>query len=211
MSTLTTVAAVLEQVETDLPDTALQRLLETAEVDVRSYASKVERASLPAVVWDIGYDAAIGVSDGSLTLPTSIRGYPIARFEGRITPASGDPVSFELDTPDLETDESGTATLALTDAGTFDVTVSEDGLTLTIDTTSATKTFTLDRLLGLQTGSPPPPYVSAVIDLVKLGAQYEGPESERTGSYTVTFADYHRERNRVLERLMFSGNGSILT
>ena len=211
MGTLTTVASVFDEIETDLPDATLQRMVDTAEVEVRAFASKGERATLPVIVWAGIYEAATGVADGTLTLPSSIRDYPLARLEGDITPAGGgELVPFELDTTALETNGTGTATFTLTDSGTFDVTVSDDGLTLTIDTTSATSAFTICRVLGLQSALPPVVYVSAVHDLVKLAAQYEGPEAERVGTYAVTFADYHKERNKVLERLAFAGTGPLL-
>ena len=50
----------------------------------------------------------------------------------------------------------------------------------------------------------------AVIDLVQLRVQYDGLQSQRSGSWSGTSREYHLERAKVLSRLLFAGDKSIV-
>lgn len=215
MATLATVAEVLEVVETDFPDAVLQRYIDAAEEDVRDYLTSDERKTLPALVWTGKYTPALAADDGSLTLPASIRGYPLVRFEGTVAHDGGTP-AYSVDTDELEKDESGEDTLtpATTEgesvaAGAYAVSIDSTGKILTVDTTGTTAAVTITRVLGLQQAVHPVKMVQAVIDLVQLAVRQRGVESERVGQYDVTLNDYHRERNKVLERLVFASDKSL--
>ena len=52
MATVETLAQVLEAVETDLPDSVIRRMLDTAEEDVRAILTTAQRALLPVVLWE---------------------------------------------------------------------------------------------------------------------------------------------------------------
>ena len=51
----------------------------------------------------------------------------------------------------------------------------------------------------------------ALIDLVKLEIQYRGLNTERVGSYSVTYMDHDKERQRILTRLRqnYAGAGLL--
>ena len=46
-----------------------------------------------------------------------------------------------------------------------------------------------------------PRRIAVLIDLVKLEIQYRGLNTERVGSYSVTYMDHDKERQRILTRL----------
>lgn len=416
LATLATVAEVLAEVETDLPDAVIQRYLDAAEDDVRDYLTSTEVKTLPVEVWTGKYTPTLGVSDGTLTLPASILGYPWVRFEGTVV-VDGKVRPFSADTDDLDEDggsdritpalEEGTAsvspgvtTVAVSDAflanpalspvdittsvaiagsgdgyiasllpdtefagpilagepfftewegsinfefdenaniafllhtqhafgpgfaktfdhvrsyffdvnrnrryslplnifdsistvrlgsytpadgdaveitaadlmlpsrirydmeivaydrrsvssrkgislsylhfesvgtisyqrearravswsasdsgsvadGAFEVTIDDTGKELTVDTSATSAALTVTRVLGLQQAKHPARMVNAVMDLVHLAVQYRGIDSERVGQYSVSTSDYHRERNRVLGRLVYASDKSL--
>ena len=94
MATLATTAEILESVETDLPDAVLQRMLDTAEADVRDYISVSDRVDLAVEFWSGEYTPALGTDDGILHLPAPICYYPLVRFEGTV---DGDPFVIDSD------------------------------------------------------------------------------------------------------------------
>ena len=94
MATLATVTEVLEFVETDLPDSILQRILDTAEADVLDYVSVADRVDLAVEFWSGEYTPALGTDDGILHLPAPICYYPLVRFEGTV---DGDPFVIDSD------------------------------------------------------------------------------------------------------------------
>ncbi len=56
-----------------------------------------------------------------------------------------------------------------------------------------------------------PRRTAVLIDLVKLEIQYRGLNTERVGSYSVTYMDHDKERQRVLTRLRqnYAGAGLL--
>lgn len=215
MATLLTVADVLELVETDLPDSVLQRYLDTAEEDVRDYVTSDERKTLPVEVWTGSYSPTLGDADGSLTLPAAINGYPVVRFEGTVAHDGATP-KYTVDTKELEEDESGSDTLTPVTAndgevtaGAFEVSIDSTGKILTVDTTDTTAAITITRVMGLQQSTHPVKFVQAVLDLVQLAVIRRGVESERVGQYSISPADYHKERGKVLTRLVFASGESL--
>lgn len=215
MSTIATVADVLAALETDLPDSVLQRYLDTAEDDIRAYLPATNRTALPVVVWTGKYTPILGEADGSLTLPSSIRGYPLVRFEGTVAQASETP-SYAVDTDQLQTAESGTATITpvvddvAVAAGAYDVAIDDTGLILTVDTSATTAAVTITRILGLQTAAPPARYLDAVLSLVEISTRPRGIASKRVGQYGTTFMDPETARFKVLGRLVYASDESIL-
>ena len=214
MATLATIADVLDSVETDLSDRTLQRLIDSAEEDVREYLTSTQRSCLPIIVWTGRYTPALGVPDGSLTLASPILGYPIVRFEGTVV-ESGAAVPYAADTVALDQD-GGTDTLMPVTAdgmdvpdGAFVVTIDSTGLILTVDTTLTTAAVTVNRVLGLQTAIPPSKIITAVLDLVKVAVIYRGITTEEVGQYEVTQADYHSERGKILRRLIYASDASL--
>ena len=213
-ATITSISEVLESVETDLPDPALQRLINGAEDDVRHYLSNSQLKTLPCVVWSGRYTPVLGDPNGSLTLLLSILGFPFVRFEGTVALNMATPV-YTADTDELGVD-GGTDTIipvtaggiAVPDGG-FVATIDSTGLILTIDTTLTTAAITITRVLALQTLVPPVQMVNAVLDLVMLGVRYRGIEEEEVGEYNVTLQDYHSQRGKVLKRLIFTGGTSL--
>ena len=216
MATIATVADVLEAVETDLPDSVLLRLLDSAEQDVRIFITKDERATLPLVVWEGRYTPALGMADGSLTVRGSLFTFNYIRFEGKVT-VNGEQVDYTADTEALDTDGgSDTITPVLADdtevaAGAFVATIDSTGLILTIDTTLTTAAVSIRRILGLAQLAPSARYVQAVLDLVKEGTLYRGIKTERVGQYDATLLDYHQERGKILGRLVYQGGESLAT
>jgi len=215
MATIATVAEVLEIVETDLSDATIQRYLDSAEEDVRDYISSDERKTLPVVVWTGKFTPTLGAADNSLALPASIRTYPMARFEGTVAYDGGTP-AYTVDTEELEKDESGEDTLTpvTTDgdsvaAGGFHVEIDPTGKALTVDATSTTAAVTITRVLGLQQSVHPVKLAQAVIDLAQLAVRQRGVKSERVGQYSVSLADFHAERNKVLGRLVYASDKSL--
>ena len=214
MSTIATVAEVLDAVETDFPDSVLQRMLDAAEEDVRDHLTSTEQAKLPVVIWTGRYRPALNAADGSLTIPTSILACPIVRFEGTVAHNGATP-AYTADTEELDEDGgSDTLTPILADdtevaAGAYTVTIDDTGKVLTVDTTGTTAAVTITRILGLQQANPPARWVSATIDLVELAVRYRGVKMERVGQYDVTLADYHQERGRVLGRLVYASDKSL--
>ena len=213
MATITTVADVLEAVETDLPDLVISRLLETAEEDVRDYCTTAQRNALPVVITDVDFVILPGVPDQVWTLPSAVGVYPIVRFEGTVG-ANADP--FTAGTTYLTTAGAGTGTITPVTAagpvagGAFVVTADVDRMELTIDATLATEPVTITRLLGICTVQPPAVMVSAVIDLVKLALEYDILQSERIGQASETKNDYHDERFKVLKRIVYASKGSLV-
>ena len=213
MATIATVADVLEAVETDFPDNVIERLLETAEEDIREYSTSRQRNTLPVVVTDVDFVILPGVPDQVWTLPSAVGAYPIVRFEGTVG-ANADP--FTADTTYLTTAGAGTGTITPVTAagpvagGAFVVTADADRMELTIDATLATEPVTITRLVGLCTVEPPTVMVSAVIDLVKLALEYDIVRAERTGQFSETKNDYHDERFKVLKRLVYASKGSLV-
>ena len=57
-----------------------------------------------------------------------------------------------------------------------------------------------------------PRRTQALIDLVKLEIQYRGLNTERVGSYSVTYMDHDKERQRILTRLRqnYAGAGLLV-
>ena len=215
MATMATVAEVLEAIETDLPDRVLQRYLDGAEDDVRQYLTLTERCKLPATVWQGQFPLILGAED-VLTVPSSVRGFPYVRFEGIVT-VGGSAQSFTADTPLLETDAAGTGTVTpiaadgtVVTAGAFVVSVDEDGTSLTFDATATSAPLFVQRILGLQSTSHPALVVNAVMDLVQLNVVYRGLRNERVGQYGAGFLDFHEQRGRVLERLVYASNESLV-
>ena len=215
MATIATVADVLEAVETDLPDAVLQRMLDTAEDDVRNYLTATARDNLPVVVWSGHHSPTLGVADGSLTVPASVRSYPIIRIEGTVVYDEETP-AFTADTQKLAKDESGAEALTPVTrggvsvaAGRFEIEVDDAGTELGFDTTDTTAAVVITRILGLQQANPPPQWVSASLDLVELAVRYKGIDTERVGQYSVTLSDYHRERARVLGRVVYTSAASL--
>ena len=212
MATIATIADVLEVIETDLSDQALQRLLDTAEQDVRDYSTKTQRATLPVIVWDTDYVLQLGQADGTITVP-SLGSYPYVRFEGTV---GADADSFVADTSQLRTAGSGTDTIIpVTDGGAvmasaFVVTANTERTELTIDASGTTEPVTITRILGICTVEPPIGMRSAVIDLVKLAVEYDILQSERVGQFSEVKKDYHNERYKVLKRLVFASKGSLV-
>ena len=412
MATLLTVADVLELVETDLPDSVLQRYLDAAEEDVREYVTSDERKTLPAIVWSGSFTPDLGEAEVELTLSSALNAYPRARFEGTVADDGAHP-TFRADTLELEKDESGADTLtplltskeitipasdaylvnprisatditedtAIADtgdgprimlledfestgpilpdvtfftewegsivievssacnlevrlhtkhafgpafgkefdhvrshyfditanrresialnvfdsvstvrlgtytppgadpieitaadmdgpsrityelefrshprrddttrnantleyvhfenagtvsfqmegrtarkkelvedapvsAGTFGVSLDDTGKTLTLDTTQTRSAITLTRILGMQSGPHPVKFVQAVLDLVQLEVIRRGVENERVGQYSISPADYHKERGKVLTRLAYASGESLVS
>ena len=215
MATFATIEDVLESVETDLSDAVLQRMLDGAEHDVRAYLDAADIALLPVVVWFGSLDIAPGVI-ATLGLDSGVRDYPIVRFEGTVA-QSGETPAFGADARFLETSETGTGDLVplLADGtpvttATMTVTVDAADENLTFDTLGTAPVLVITRVLGLHTVETPAMLVQAVLDLVDLATRYRGIETERTGQYTVTLQDYHTERGKVLQRLIFSGSGSLV-
>ena len=226
MATLATIADVLASIETDLPDSVLGRMLDSAEEDVRAYVSATERAALPVVIWTGRYTPALNSDTGKLTVPNSIRVCPITRFEGTVT-VDGSPVSFMADTealaepldpddPNPPANLTATLTPVTVDgdevaAGAFGVTVEvANGKVLTFDTTATTAAITLTRILALTTSVVPAKYQSATLDLVALAVLRRGISSERVGQYSMVLADYHQQRAAVLQRLLFASGSSLV-
>ena len=56
-----------------------------------------------------------------------------------------------------------------------------------------------------------PRRIAVLIDLVKLEIQYRGLNTERVGSYSVTYMDHDKERQRILTRLRqnYAGAGLL--
>ncbi len=213
MATLATVAEVLEQVETDLPDAVIQRYLDAAEADLRDYVSSDELKTFPVSIWSGRFMPTLGEADNDLRLLASPRGYPITRITGTVGDAG-----FHADTEELQTDESGldlivpvTTAGVRTPTGTFSVEISENGEVLTFDATHATAALTITNVDGLQQAVHPPKMVQAVMDLVQLALRQRGVKSERVGQYDVTLADYHEERNKVLSRLVYASDKSLVS
>ena len=57
-----------------------------------------------------------------------------------------------------------------------------------------------------------PRRIAVLIDLVKLEIQYRGLNTERVGSYSVTYMDHDKERQRILTRLRqnYAGAGLLV-
>lgn len=209
MATILTVKEVLDTVETDLADSVLQRLIETAEDDVREYLTPKQRLTLPTILFDKGYAVVLGTDDGTLTVPT-LGNYPYVRFEG--TYGVGD-ASFMLDTSYLQTAGIGTVTVTpgRVAAAEFIITANTERTELTFDALLTTEPVTITRILGLCTISPPSQMVSAAIDLVKLAVPYDGIRSERVGEFSQEKLDLQAERFKVLKRLIFMSDESLIS
>ena len=211
---LVTISEVLEAVETDLPDAALQRIIDGAEDDIRHYLSKDQLASLPVIVWEGRYTPSLGVPDGSLTLPESVLGFPLLRFEGTVVLNTETP-TYTADTEELvvaggfDTITPVTAEGITVAEGAFVATIDSTGLILTVDTLLTTAAVTVTRILGLQATNYPVQMVIAVMELVQLGVLRRGINTERVGQYTVSLKDYRQERGNVLARLLFSSGDSL--
>ena len=214
MATFATIADVFKALETDLPDSVLQRHLDTAEDEVRQYLTEKQRATLPVVLWDGRYVPALGESDGRLTLHESALSYPWVRLEGTVA-EDGEMPAFSADTDKLEA-PGGTSSLvpttadgAIVETASFNVAVDETGKAFTINTTDTATAVVFTRVLGLQQPTHPARIVSAVIDLVELAVQCRGIRAKRVGQYSITLADYDAERAKVLGRLVYASGESL--
>jgi len=96
------------------------------------------------------------------------------------------------------------------EGGAFDVSVDSTGKVLTIDTSDTTSALTFTKVLGLSQKTAPAHIVQAVIDLVQLAVLQRGIESERVGQYSVKLADYAKERGKVLGRLVYASDESLV-
>ena len=212
MADLTTVQDIRDAVETDLPDSVLQRLIDTAETDVRGYMSADQLMTLPTVL----LDGALVITPGdTLTLATpsgSLGNYSILRFEGT---AAGE--SWTLDTRAFVA--SGAAvTSTITPASStgpivgaeFELTGNDYRTEFMFDGTATTVEVTVARVIGFQTVEPPIEVVSVIIDLVKLAVDYDLVSTERVGQYSETKKDYSNERYKVLKRVLFASGESLV-
>ena len=166
MATIVTVQEVLDASETDLPDSVLQRLIDTAELDVRKYLTPKQRLTLPTILFDKGYVVVLGTDVGTLAVP-ALGAYPYVRFEGTYGTGA---TSWTTDTENLLTAGSGAVTLTPggVAAAEFIIAANDERTLLTFDALLTTEPVTITRILGLCTILPPSQIVSAVIDLVKL-------------------------------------------
>ena len=212
---LATVADVLASIETDAPDSVIQRKLDAAEADVRAYLSEAQGKTVPTDLLAEPYSIVPGDSDQTIMFASSIRTYRTLRLEGSI-PSGGEAKTWTLDTGALRTDGAGTARIEpapdgqAIPAGAFVITVDSSGKTLTIDATSTQVAVVITRLLGLSSSYSPQYIVDAVLDLVRLSLEYDLVQSERVDQYSEVKRDYDDERYKVLRRLLFRGGESIV-
>ena len=208
MATILTVEEVLDAVETDLSDSTLQRLVETAEDDVREYLTPKQRLRLPVILVDQDYALVLGTDDGMLTVP-ALGTYPYVRFEGTYGANAN---SFQADTPNFLTAGSGTVTVTPgEDANAeFTIAANDERTELTFGAGSTTEPVTITRILGICTILPPSQMVSAALDLVKLAVPYDGIRSERVGQFSQEKLDLQAERYKVLKRLIFMSDESLI-
>lgn len=213
---MVTLTEILDGLETDLSDRVVQRHVNEAEAEVRTYISSTERATLPVVIWTGRYTPTLGAS-AVLTLPASILTFSIVRFEGTVAVAPDTP-AYTADTEELNQD-GGTDTLTpVTEdgiavaAGAYVSTIDSTGTMLTVDATLTTAAVTITRILGLQQAAPPVRMVGTIHDLVELAVEYgagKGLEEEEVGQYDRTYREYVSQRVRILSQLIYGGNASI--
>ena len=216
MATVETLTRVLEAVETDLPDSVIRRMLDTAEEDVRAILTTAQRALLPVVLWegDLAPGAGEILFTSDIAAPTA---YPILQFEGMVY-ADTSFVQYHTQSRLFTAGAAGTGTIVpLTEAG---ASISLESYTATYDASETRIEFTtqspaggvsVTRILGLATAALAPATMrSAVTDLVMLAVLYRGIDSERIGQYTVSPSDHHAERAKVLKRLVFTSDESLV-
>lgn len=221
MGVLATIADVKDAVTTSATDRTLQRLIDTAEEDIRRFLGEDERETLPVVVWTGAF--TVPAVDGTLTVATSILTHNYVRFEGRVGTTT-----FSADTAALDTD-GGSETLTPMDAdgnplstAAFTATIDSTGRVITLVRTS-TDTPVLTRILGLTTQTVDARFVTAVVDLVENelteGAGGTGDVvRERIGQYEVQFqqrtasaeTSSHNVRFwQIIRRLVLAGDESL--
>lgn len=215
MSTLIPLGALLDAVETDESNRSLLRRLEADELEVLSVLPKAERVAAPAdSTLLIPVVIPPGESGRAVVVLNSMRVQSKLRLEGTLG-SDETPFWASVEIPDDETDEvtvTPVTALGYRSDYSFGVMVSMNGLTLTINTQTPMTAgdLTLESVASF-TAPLSARLEQAVIDLVKVGLEYEGLTSERSGDYTRHVQEYHKERSRILSRVLLSGSTSILT
>ncbi len=173
-STLITVGQLMEHVETDLSDDALERLVDSADAEIiRAYGPHDGEQS--ALVAGRGYRIWLPRPADSIS--------EIVEWGGWETPGDADTVSA-----DKYALEHGGRTIFRTDAP-----------------------FMTNVQITYTPIADNPRRTQALIDLVKLEIQYRGLNTERVGSYSVTYMDHGKERQNILARLRqnYAGAGLL--
>ena len=214
MATLATVAEVLELVETDLPDSVIQLLLDAAEEDARIALGSEGGKTLPTVLWQGVFAPTLGAVTG-LTILESVSGYAYTRIEGTVE-YNGQREVFTSDTEEFLSGQSLTTIITpITEDGVsvqdgeFTLTVDTSGKVFTFDLTTTMAAIRITRILGLRTFSQSSSVKTAVLDLVRISVDYRGLQQERTGEHGQTWRDYHSERSKILTRVLFNGVDSL--
>ena len=172
-STLITVGQLMEHIETDLSDDALERLLESADTDITR---------------------GFGPHDGERTVTF----YPVL---------SQSPYLLTLPNP--------AASVSLITEGTDDTVVDSDDYTVEYNGRAVLKNKSRWLPPVDVTYTPiadNPRRIAVLIDLVKVEIQYRGLNTERVGSYSVTYMDHDKERQNILARLRqnYAGAGLLV-
>ena len=213
MATLVPMSILLGAVETDLPEAILVGILTASEEDVTKYLQKADRPESPvANQGPLPIDVPTGQAGFILTFSVTVRGQPTLRLEGTLE--NGEPFYVVVTIP-----ADGTTwvdAVPITRAGPqaasrFRVQVSDDGLTVTIDT----NTYSTEGVLHLTTlTSFTADFTAAaqrvVIDLVKLELNNDGLQTERVGDYSETRLAPSVHRASLLSRLLYSSGASLV-
>lgn len=172
MARIITVADLREHVETDLPESAIQRLLDDADqLVVDTYG-----AHGPAVQTDDLY----GDSGSEYVFPTR----PVDAVT-TVTEYTSETLSTVLDPTDYRVLHNGQSLLRLRNGSNPSV-----GWPYRVVVVYVIATTENPRRRG------------AVIDLVRLSINHSsGLRSEQAGDYSVSYGNSEEERNRILRRL----------
>lgn len=173
MTALVTASDVREHVETDLSDTALDRLIADADAEiVRSFG---------AHTGTVTERFTPGPSDERIWTARPIAS--ITSITETYVNASGEsPVTLAVTDYEVEGDREIRRT-----AGGTNSSSEWRGIVTVVYTPSAT-TETARRK-------------RVTIDLVRLACRYEGASASKAGDFSVNHVDYERERSRLLRRL----------
>ena len=213
MASLVPMSVLLAAVETDLPEQILADILAGSEEDVTRYLPKAQRPTFPVPnQGPLPVQVPTGQGSFAITFSVTVRGQPTLRFEGTLE--DGEPFYADIVIP-MDGTTYATAT-PVTRVGPqpqdrFRVLVSDDGLTVTLDTQTpgTADVLQLATLTSFTAGFTASAF-RVIIDLVKLELNNDGLQTERVGDYAETRLNPSRHRASLLSRLLYSSGESLV-